>query len=99
VSKQRTGLAYLGAIALLAIASAPQLLFEASDPLVDGMPYRIGRMMGQAFFGFLIGWLFWWIARKTRPKGTLPRFSPWIFVIAAGVALLSALPSLLRSGS
>ena len=92
--KKPTGVAYLGAILLLGIAVAPQLLFEANDPAADGTPYRIGRMLGAAVFSLLIGWLFWWIARKTRPKGTLPRFSPWVLVIAAGVALLSALPSL-----
>ena len=67
-------LAYLGALAVwIVVAGLP----------ADGVARWIGALVFHLLVAALIRWL--WI-RPQRPK---PAFaSPWIFLIAAGVALL-----------
>ena len=85
-----TTLAWLGSIALLAVVTLPQFFLptEGGD---DSVPYRIGRVLGAAFFGILIGYFIWWLIRRSRPGSA--KWSPWVFVIAAGIATLSLFSS------
>ena len=90
--------AYAGAIALLVLVQLPQALIPASDPSVDGVPYRIGKSVGGFVFAIGIGYFVWWVVRRSRPPGT-PKWSPWVFVIAAGVASLSLFGQLAQQGT
>ena len=90
--KKPSRAAWFGSIALLVIVSGIHLFIPVEGD-VDGMPYRVGRMVGVAFIGTLIGYFLWWLTRRTHPPGT-PKWSPYVFMVAAGFALLNVLPSL-----
>lgn len=88
-TKKTPPLAHFGAVALLVVAVLPQLFLTGDDRGIYTMSYRLGRMIGAAVFGLLVAALIWWIVRRTRPKEARPSWSPWIFLIAAGVAFVS----------
>ena len=83
-------LAWVGSVALLALVTIPQF-FMPNDGGDNSVPYRIGTVIGAAVFGILIAKFIWWLTRRSRRD--LPKWSPWVFVIAAGVATLSLFSS------
>ena len=90
--KKPSSAAWVGAIALLVVVSGLNLFIEVGNEDINGMPFRMGRALGTATVGIVIGYFFWWLFRKSRPPGS-PKWSPWVFVIAAGFALLNVLPA------
>ena len=91
----------LGAIALLLVAASPAFFLAPDDGGVYTISYKIGRLIGAVLFGIVLGYFLWWLFRRSSPR-PLPKWSPWVFVIAAGMALVSLGPDLvsaLRDGT
>jgi hypothetical protein len=86
-------LAYVGSIALLALVTIPQLFVRAED---NSVAYRIGRAMGTLMMGLLVGYFIHWAIRRSRSE-PMSKWSPWVFVIAAGVVFVASIPTLVRN--
>lgn len=89
VRKKPSAVAYVGAIGLLLIIALPQLVIDSGT---EGLAFRIGRLLGNLFFSLLLAKFIWWLVRRSRKD--LSPWSPWVFVIAAGVSLFGLIGAL-----
>ena len=81
-------LAYVGAVALLAVAAWPDLISTTENGDTYTTTFKIGRALGSMVFGIVVGYFLWWLYRRSSDQ-PLAKWSPWVFVIAAGAALLT----------
>jgi uncharacterized membrane protein len=82
-----TTLAWIGAVLLWLVLSYGSVGTEAGE----SGAYNLGRVMGAAAFSLAVGLVIRFVYVKARRGNAPPFWSPWIFVIAAGVALVALL--------
>ena len=89
--------AYAGSVALLVLVSIPQFFVRAEDG-DHSLAYRTGRVLGSVAIGLAVGYLICWIMRRSRPEPA-PKWPPWVFLVAAGVVLLSSVSTATRTAA
>ena len=88
MSERPRPIAYVGAIVLLLVAASPVFFATPEDGGTYTTSFKIGRAIGSMVFGLVVGYFLWWLYRRSSEQ-QLAKWSPWVFVIAAGAALLT----------